>query len=56
MKLTQQQVNHLHRLSAACENAKNFTESYTREERLDSYMAHLMDKGIDSQEITDLLY
>lgn len=56
MKLTPQQANCLHRLFAACENAKNFTESLKRQERLDSYMVNLMDKGVDSKEITDLLY
>ena len=56
MKLTKQQANHLHRLFAACENAKNFSESLTRQERLDSYMVNLMEQGIDSKEITDLLY
>lgn len=56
MKLTTQQANHLQRLFAACENAKNFDESLKRQERLDSYMVHLMDKGVDSQEITNLLY
>ena len=56
MKLTKQQANHLHRLVAACENAKDFTESCARDERLDKYMEHLMDKGIDAKEITDLLY
>ena len=55
-KLTQQQENHLRRLQAACENAKDFMESCARDERLDKYMVHLMDKGISSQEITAVLY
>ena len=54
--IAQKQANHLRRLFAAWENAKDFTESCTRQERLDSYMEHLMEQGIDSKEITDLLY
>lgn len=56
MKLTKQQANFLHRLNLACENAKNFSESLTRQERLDSYMEHLLEQGIDIKEINDLLY
>ena len=56
MKLNNQQANHLQRLFVACENAKNFDESCIRGERLDKYMEHLMDKGIDAKEISDLLY
>ena len=56
MKLTKQQANFLHRLNHACENAENFSESLIRQERLDSYMVQLMDKGIDVKEINDLLY
>ena len=54
--IAQKQADHLRRLQAAWENAKDFTEGCIRQERLDSYMEHLMKQGIDSQEITDLLY
>ena len=54
--IAQKQADHLRRLQAACDNAKNFSESLARQERLDSYMMHLMEQGIDSKEITDLLY
>ncbi len=56
MKLNKQQANHLQRLFIACENAKNFDESCIRGERLDKYMENLMEQGIDSQEIVDMLY
>ena len=56
MKLTQQQVNHLHRLVAAHANAKDFSEGVARQERLDKYMENLIAKGVDIQEITDALY
>ena len=54
--ITQKQADHLRRLQTAWENAKDFTEGCIRQERLDSYMEHLMKQGIDSQEIADLLY
>lgn len=56
MKLNNQQANHLQRLFNACENAKDFSEDVVRQERLNNYMERLMDEGIDSQEIVDLLY
>lgn len=56
MKLNNQQASHLQRLFDACENAKDFSESSVRQERLDSYMERLMEQGIDAKEITDLLY
>ena len=54
--ITQKQADHLRRLQTVWENAKDFTEGCIRQERLDSYMEHLMKQGIDSQEIADLLY
>lgn len=56
MKLNKQQAMFLHRLNLACENAKDFSESIARQERLDKYMENLMEQGIDAKEINDLLY
>lgn len=56
MTLTRHQAQFLRRLVAACDNAKDFTESIARQERLDKYMDHLIEQGIDSQEIAELLY
>ena len=56
MELTRQQANHLNRLQAACDNAKDFDESCVRGERLDAYMEHLMAQGVSSKDLCDTLY
>lgn len=56
MKLNKQQAQFLRRLNAAHENAKDFSEGVARQERLDKYIDHLIEQGIDNQEILEVLY
>lgn len=55
MKITPQQANRLNRLSEDCDEAETVKQLHTSNTRLDRYVDHLMEMGVDSQDILDAI-